>query len=59
MEVRPSDGIALAIRLDAPILLSESVVDRLVETNDLFYDEDISKTEILYLESQKPQVTLM
>ena len=59
MEVRPSDGIALAIRLNAPIYVEDDVVLELTENQDLFYDKDLSQSEILYLESQKPHVTLM
>ena len=59
MEVRPSDGIALAIRLDAPILITDEVICALSDTRELFYDEKFSRSEILYLESQKPHVTLM
>ncbi|MBT3276160.1 MAG: bifunctional nuclease family protein [Spirochaetales bacterium] len=59
MEVRPSDGIALAIRLDAPIYVEDNVVYELSEGQDFFYDKDRSQSEILYLESDKPHVTLM
>ncbi len=59
MEVRPSDGIALAVRLDAPILMADDVVNALSNRHELFYDSDIAGSEILYLESHKTQVTLM
>ena len=59
MEVRPSDGIALAIRLSAPIQVDDDVVDSLSREHDYFYDSDLSRSEILYLESQKPGITLM
>ena len=59
MEVRPSDGIALAIRLNAPILVADEVVLNFSDNQQLFYDSDFSRSEILYLESQKPTVTLM
>jgi bifunctional DNase/RNase len=59
MEVRPSDGIALAIRLNAPILITDDVVSKLSDDRELFYDSTFSRSEILYLESQKSQVTLM
>lgn len=59
MEVRPSDGIALAIRLDAPIFVSEDVVYALSNGHEFFYDGDFGRSEILYLESQKSHVTLM
>lgn len=59
MEVRPSDGIAMAIRLNAPILITDEVIYKLTECQELFYDSGLSRSEILYLESQKSQVTLM
>ncbi|MBN1686180.1 MAG: bifunctional nuclease family protein [Spirochaetales bacterium] len=59
MEVRPSDGIALAIRLNAPILVADEVVRTLSDNQELFCDSDFSRSEILYLESQKHQITLM
>ena len=59
MEVRPSDGIALAIRLDTPILVSDDVVYALSNGHEFFYDHDFTRSEILYLESQKSHVTLM
>jgi bifunctional DNase/RNase len=59
MEVRPSDGIALAIRLNAPIFITDEVVCTLSNSRELFYDSTLSQSEILYLESHKSQVTLM
>ncbi|MAG14141.1 MAG: hypothetical protein CMN78_06050 [Spirochaetales bacterium] len=59
MEVRPSDGIALAIRLSAPIYVENDVVKSLAQEHDYFYDSDLSRSEILYLESQKSGITLM
>ena len=59
MEVRPSDGIALAIRLEAPIYVDDEVVKNLSHEHDYFYDNELSRSEILYLESQKTSVTLM
>ena len=59
MEVRPSDGIALAIRLNAPIYVTDEIVLKLADSKKLFFDSDFSKSEILYLESQKPHITLM
>jgi len=59
LEVRPSDGIALAIRLNAPIYVTDEVILKLADTRDLYYDSDFSRSEILYLETHKPHVTLM
>ena len=59
MEVRPSDGIALAIRLNAPIYVTDEVVLKLADKKELLYNSDFSKSEILYLESQKPRITFM
>ena len=59
MEVRPSDGIALAIRLNAPIYVADEVISKLSDNQELFYDSNLTRSEILYLESQKQQITLM
>ena len=59
MEVRPSDGSALAIRLNAPIYITDEVISKLSDSRELFFDQNFSRSEILYLESQKSQVTLM
>ncbi len=59
MEVRPSDGIALAIRLNAPIFVTDDVISTLADESEQFFNSELSHSEILYLESQKPQVTLM
>ena len=59
MEVRPSDGIALAIRLSAPIYVEDDVAKSLSNEHEYFYDSDLSRSEILYLESQKSGITLM
>jgi len=59
MEVRPSDGIALAIRLNAPILVADEVINKFSDKQELFFDTGFARSEILYLESHKPQVTLM
>lgn len=59
MEVRPSDGIALAIRLNAPIYVTDEVIETLANSTELYYGTKLSKSEVLYLESQKPHVTLM
>jgi uncharacterized protein len=59
MEVRPSDGIALAIRLNAPIYVTDEVIHTLANSTDPYYKSKLSKSEVLYLESQKPHVTLM
>ena len=59
MEVRPSDGIALAIRLNAPIMVADEVINQLSDNKQLFFDPDLTRSEILYLESHKPQVNIM
>ena len=59
MEVRPSDGIALAVRLSAPIMVADEVIEKLADSKQLFFDADFARSEILYLESHKPQFTIM
>lgn len=59
MEVRPSDGIALAIRLEAPILVSDELVSNLALSNSINSQFDLSRSEILYLESEKPIAPMM
>ena len=59
MEIRPSDGIALALRLHAPILVAQSIVDARATRAGLTEDRDAEYRDVLYLESQKPQIQLM
>jgi uncharacterized protein len=59
MEVRPSDGIALALRLHAPILVAQPVVDSYATSAGLAEGADAEYRDVLYLESQKSQIQLM
>ncbi len=59
MEVRPSDGIALALRLGGRILVKESLLEKCDRAG---YDDNtapFSESQVLYLESQKPGIQLM
>ncbi|HUX19673.1 MAG TPA: bifunctional nuclease family protein [Spirochaetia bacterium] len=53
LEVRPSDGVAIALRLEMPIVADESIVKRSASASLYSYD-DLSEdsSEILYLVSQ-------
>ena len=56
MEVRPSDGIALALRLKAPILVSEQIAA--TASPDLLHSENDGQ-EVLFLESSVPEIHFM
>ncbi len=59
VEVRPSDGIALAIRLGTPILVSSEIIIA-TETKTSFLDTlGNFSTEILYFESNNTGAHLM
>jgi bifunctional DNase/RNase len=61
VECRPSDGVALAIRTDSPILVSEEVFDRagIFPDTDLDSSKTSSESEIAafkdFLETLKPE----
>ncbi|MBN2509719.1 MAG: bifunctional nuclease family protein [Spirochaetales bacterium] len=50
METRPSDALALAIRLEAPIFVDESCIPSLAFLRN---DSNGSRTDFLYLENQQ------
>lgn len=52
MEVRPSDGIALALRLDAPIRADEDLFDALACGDPAGFSDDACSGAVLYLESK-------
>ena len=56
MEVRPSDGIALALRLNAPILVSEEIAAS--ASPDLMHSGNDDQ-EILFLEASVPEIHFM
>jgi bifunctional DNase/RNase len=61
VECRPSDGVALAVRTDCPILVSEEVFDRagMVPEIDIDSNKTSSESEIAafkdFLENLKPE----
>ena len=59
MEVRPSDGIALAVRLGTPILVSPEVVQTAEKKASLMDTIENVSTEILYFESNNVGAHLM
>lgn len=54
IDARPSDAMAIALRVDAPILVEESVLDRSTMTGE---DQDLDETERLrrWLEKVDPE----
>lgn len=54
VDARPSDAIALALRTDAPILVSEEVAARAVKVNQPLQDEDMEEFR-KFLESVTPE----
>ena len=59
MQVRPSDGIALAIRLGAPLLVSSEIVLTSEKESPLLNAGDGFSSEILYFESNNVGAHLM
>ena len=59
MEIRPSDGIALAVRLGAPICVAATLIEEIAQSGKSCTSFDSAGTEILYLETEKPTVPLM
>ncbi len=59
MEVRPSDGIALALRMESPILVARSIVDTLDAGTAMFENMKEYTSEILYLEPDNTSIHLM
>lgn len=59
MEVRPSDGVALALRLGAPIMANDELVDSRVADNFLLNNSDNLSSEILFLKKDQLKTYLM
>ena len=59
MEVRPSDGIALAVRLGASIQVASELVAGMADRRLANPSLDPSTSDILYLETEKPAVPMM
>jgi uncharacterized protein len=56
MEVRPSDGIALAVRLDAPIYIAPEVTARCQTQTEYLHGAGRENGEILYLHPEATQL---
>lgn len=56
MEVRPSDGIALAVRLQAPILVTEEVASHPAGARAFPWADDYETSDFLYLEPAAPNL---
>ncbi len=59
MEVRPSDGIALALRTGSPIMVSKIVADKLDSNKAMIETMKDYPSEILYFESNNNGIHLM
>jgi hypothetical protein len=59
MEVRPSDGIALALRLNAPILVDERILDHALGAGFFGGTESDDLADVLYLETRNPGIQMM
>ena len=59
MEVRPSDGIALALRLGSPILVARSLTKNLDKDSAIMETMKDYQSEILYFESNNNSIHLM
>lgn len=59
MEVRPSDGIALALKLDAPICCTNEVLSLHAEEQVILKNLETLSSEFLYLETERVQPPLM
>lgn len=59
MEIRPSDGIALALRLKAPIYASQNVANNAYSDPELLKSAGNYQSEILYLENEKIDAHIM
>jgi len=58
LEIRPSDGIALALRLNAPIYASEKVAETATSDSNLL-EENYYQSDILYLNHENVGAHLM
>ena len=59
MEVRPSDGIALALRLGSPILVARSLAEGIDKDSAVMETMKDYQSEILYFESNNNGIHLM
>jgi hypothetical protein len=59
MEVRPSDAVALSVRLKAPILISQEALDLRPTGSDMLDGADPASSDVLYLGSEGSETPLM
>ena len=59
LEIRPSDGIALALRLKAPIYASPKVADNAYSDPELLKSAGDYQSEMLYFENEKIDAHIM
>ena len=59
MEVRPSDGIALAIRLLSPIYAAQKIIDARCSYAAAGFDGLTLSSEMLYINSRNANINLM
>lgn len=53
MEIRPSDGIALALRLEAPIFAAEELLDKNTANTFIQNNQDLLNTDVLLLRNDQ------
>ncbi len=58
-EIQPADGIVLSIKFNSPIYIHSSILDFGQTEEELFSHDKNSSTEMLYLESESPAISLM
>lgn len=51
IDLRPSDGLALALRHDAPIFVSQEVAQQMIPSEQFFHQPNMAKGEFLFLNS--------
>lgn len=59
MEIRPSDGLALAVRLDVPIVASEKVVSEHPDFPCFYQEKDPAYSEIMFLDMEREHGYMM
>ena len=59
MEIRPSDGLALAVRLDVSIVASEKVVSEHSGCPNFYQEKDPAYSEIMFLDMEREHGYMM
>jgi len=59
MEIRPSDGLALAVRLDAPIVASEKVVSEHPDCPRFYQEKDQAYSGMMFLDMEREHSHMM